>query len=61
MEVAEIRQKISEKSREARELREVSLTQISFEEDIALLENRMTQPDFWNDKYCSSKDLTRVK
>ena len=54
MEVAEIRQKISEIKRSFRA--SGGLFDLDrLEEDIALLENRMTEPDFWNDNIAAQK------
>ena len=55
MEVAEIRQKISENQEKLVKLLGGLFDLDRLEEDIALLENRMTEPDFWNDNIAAQK------
>ena len=31
------------------------------EEEIAILENKMTEPDFWNDNIAAQKNVARIK
>ncbi|MBF0775774.1 MULTISPECIES: peptide chain release factor 2 [Streptococcus] len=54
MDIAEIRQKIEELEVKLNSFRR-SLDLESLEEDIAILENKMTEPDFWNDNLAAQK------
>ncbi|MDG3142215.1 peptide chain release factor 2 [Streptococcus suis] len=54
MEIAEMRQKIVDNKEKLTSFRR-SLDLERLEEDIALLENRMTEPDFWNDNIAAQK------
>ncbi|MGT2744305.1 peptide chain release factor 2 [Streptococcus phocae subsp. phocae] len=54
MEVAEIRQKIVENKEKLTSFRR-SLDLDHLEEEIALLEHQMTEPDFWNDNIAAQK------
>ncbi|HFE0709678.1 TPA: peptide chain release factor 2 [Streptococcus agalactiae] len=54
MEVAEIRQKIVENKEKLTSFRR-SLDLDRLEEEIALLENQMTEPDFWNNNIAAQK------
>ncbi|WP_167547772.1 peptide chain release factor 2 [Streptococcus halichoeri] len=54
MEVAEMRQQIAENKEKLAGFRR-SLDLDRLEEDIALLENKMTEPDFWNDSTTAQK------
>ncbi|MGX7777006.1 peptide chain release factor 2 [Streptococcus pluranimalium] len=54
MEIAEMRQKIVENKEKLTSFRR-SLDLDRLEEDIVLLENRMTEPDFWNDNIAAQK------
>ncbi|MGT2656625.1 peptide chain release factor 2 [Streptococcus varani] len=54
MDTAEIRQKIEELEAKLNSFRG-SLDLDSLEEEIAILENKMTEPDFWNDNIAAQK------
>ncbi|MDO4635422.1 MAG: peptide chain release factor 2 [Streptococcus sp.] len=54
MEIAEIRQIISENEDKIMSFRR-SLDLERLEEDIAILENKMSEPDFWNDNIAAQK------
>ncbi|HEM5055421.1 TPA: peptide chain release factor 2 [Streptococcus suis] len=54
MDTAEIRQKIEELGKKLTSFRG-SLDLEGLEEEIAILENKMTEPDFWNDNLAAQK------
>ena len=60
MDISEIRQKIDANREKLASLEGVSLTR-RLEEEIAILENKMTEPDFWNDNIAAQKNVARIK
>ena len=60
MDISEIRQKIDANREKLASFRGLFDLE-ALEEEIAILENKMTEPDFWDDNIAAQKDISRIK